>query len=102
MTETRWTVGEWAGRNNYECAECKYATLSFGSIVRHYERKHEAEPPEPGGPLADVAFASDEAAELAHEGGLDSDIFDKFAPSGVTGFTVADVRGALEAVTEEE
>lgn len=41
-----------------------------------------------------VTFASERAAELAAELGLDERAFEGLEPSGATGYTVADVRRA--------
>jgi hypothetical protein len=48
-----------------------------------------------GAGLAGVAFASDEAAELAAGAGLSAKHFAGVQQSGVSGYTVADVRALL-------
>lgn len=55
------------------------------------------EPVAPAGPLAEIDFASDEAAEQAADLGLVAADFDDIEASGVHGYTVADVRDAHSA-----
>jgi rubrerythrin len=37
--DSLYTVGEWAGKPNYECTECSYATLDE-SLIRQHVIKH--------------------------------------------------------------
>lgn len=99
-TPPRWRVGKWNGRDNYECTRCAFATLDRGLIVRHAESEHPLGPAPH--PLAGVGFASDEAAELAIHLGVDRDALERHTPSGKSGgYTVADVKAARNANTED-
>ncbi|GMV06719.1 MAG: hypothetical protein AMXMBFR53_29940 [Gemmatimonadota bacterium] len=100
MTKPRYKTGTWSGYPHYACTLCPYDTLDKGEIVHHVRDRHptEAEGAVPAGPLAGIDFASDEAAELASELGVQAEHFTD-SPSGKSGYTVADVRHAAKALT---
>lgn len=108
MSTKGFTEGKWNGLVSYECDFCSYATPGEPGLARikkhvgeHFMRG-EATAAEAAEAVLD--FASDSAAELFM--GLDvgareaaTRVLLKSEPSGVTGFTVADVRAAT---THEE
>lgn len=107
MSTKGFTKGKWNGLVNYQCDFCSYATPGEPGLARI--KKHVAEHFLRGETPTEVAeatldFASDEAADLFS--GLDEDaryaaarVLMDSKPSGLTGFTVADVRAATN--TEE-
>lgn len=116
MTAPRYKTTSWAGHPNYECLHCPFATLDQGLMIRHVRERHPT-PAESGHheehPLSGIAFASDEAAELAIEAGMLPQQFAAYTPTGKSGYTLADVRriaaarpaedaaGSTEATTQE-
>lgn len=103
MSTKRYRKTKWAGKDNYECTECAFATLDRGRMVIHVRTAHPtvAEAGQPVSDLAGVDFASDEAAELAAELGVTAARLQRSTPTGKNGYTVADVRAAAPTTQEE-
>lgn len=99
MTAPRFKKGTWNGLTNWECTRCGYANLDRGLVVHHVRTRHPtaAEAAGEPHPLADVRFASDEAAELAIEHGLTAEDLADHTPTGRTGYVLSDVRAIAAA-----
>jgi len=58
-TETRFTVGTWAGRPQWTCVRCRYDTLKGeADILAHWQEKHEPRPEPKPEPRVQVYSAS--------------------------------------------
>lgn len=89
----RWTTGAWAGHEQFRCNECSFDTLDRGAMVQHARAAHPRpwEGAEEIDPLEQIQFASPAAEQHARESGMTEADFTG-QPTGITGFTLADVR----------
>ncbi len=47
-----YTVGKWAGHDNYECDSCPLKTLDLATMEAHLRNYHQPPPPPPYAPAA--------------------------------------------------
>lgn len=111
MSTKGYTEGTWNGVANYKCDFCRFAAAGRHGLTRikrhigeHFMRRDTPEQP-PAEAVLD--FASTTARDEFE--GLDDETQQAVArylldrePEGLTGYTVAEVRDAVAAVTTEE